>query len=320
MKNQREISIIDFIGSEIDAAEEKNHFGLARSYRSLQRSVVNYTQELSITAHFLRDIDVRFVSGYEAWLRQRGVTLNSSSFYMRSFHAIFMRGIRNGLVNDNPFREVYKGVARTRKRSLSIMELQKVIRLDISSTLRAQGRIRLIRYIAKIEEARDMFVFSFCGRGIPFVDIAYLKKEMLRDGVIEYERQKTGQRVSFKVEPLMKDIIDRYQAGGSPYLFPFISSNEPAIAYKQYRSSLLRINRYLRLISDLIGEGIKLSTYVSRHTWASLAYHNGMSVQEISQAMGHDSISTTMIYLRSLEWEKIDKENAQLLAKIFNKK
>ena len=155
--------------------------------------------------------------------------------------------------------------------------------------------------------ARDLFMFSFYTRGMSFVDMAYLTQENLNNGTLIYRRKKTGQLLFIKWESCMQEIVDRYKSS-SKYLLPIIR-DEYANERKQYLNSLSYTNKKLKKIAKITGISSHLSMYVARHSWASIAKKNRIPISIISEGMGHDSESTTQIYLASLDTSAIDRAN-----------
>lgn len=160
--------------------------------------------------------------------------------------------------------------------------------------------------------ARDLFMFSFYTRGMSFVDMAYLKKKDLQNGVLAYRRQKTGQQLFIKWEKPMQEIVAKYDTTGTPYLLPIIRNMEKD-ARKQYKNAAHLVNAKLKKLGEQLGLGIPLTTYVARHAWASIAKSKNIPVSTISEAMGHDSETTTRIYLASLDTSVVDKANSLIL-------
>ncbi len=156
---------------------------------------------------------------------------------------------------------------------------------------------------------------SYCTRGMAFVDIAYLKKEDVSGGILSYVRHKTGQRLTVRIEPLIEEIIERYEpfVHNSPYLFPIITSNDPEEAFRQYQTALGYHNRKLKKLGKLTGENLHLSSYTARHSWATVARKHNVPLSVISAGMGHTSEKTTLIYLDSVENSLIDKANEEIL-------
>lgn len=174
-----------------------------------------------------------------------------------------------------PFRSVYTGVERTRKRAIREDIMVRLQKLNLADS-------------APLAFSRDLFIFSYCTRGMAFVDIAYLKKE---------------------------EIIKRYEpyVYNSPYLFPIITSNNPEKAYRQYQTALGYHNRKLKKLGKLTGENLRLSSYTARHSWATVARSHNVPLSIISAGMGHTSEKNTLIYLESVENSLIDKADEGIL-------
>lgn len=270
-------------------------------------TVETYTCTLSSFRKFMdgKDIPLEMMNAilmaqYEAWLKSRGLCQNSSSYYMRNLRAIYNKAVEKELtLQRRPFRYVYTGIDKTVKRALPLTIIRRINSIDLS-------------YDMRMEFARDIFMFSFYTRGMSFIDMAFLKKSDLRNGILSYRRQKTGQLLMIRWEPQMQEIVDKYDTSGSTYLLPIIrekDSNEQ----KQYRSSAHFINNKLKMLGEILGLPIPLTSYVARHSWASIAKSKNIPISTISEAMGHDSENTTRIYLASLDTSAIDKANRLIL-------
>ena len=245
-------------------------------------------------------MDAHLMMGYEVYLQEAGICPNTTSYYMRNLRAMYNRAVEQGLtVQQFPFKHVYTGVDKTVKRAVSLPVIRQIRDLDLSS-------------LPSMDWARDMFLFSFYTRGMSFIDMALLKKKDLRKGVLVYRRQKTGQQLVIRWEAPMQAIIDKYDTSGTPYLLPIIRDKEKE-ERRQYINSSHLINKKLKIIGERIGLTIPLTMYVARHGWASIAQSKQIPVATISEALGHDSESTTRIYLASLETSVIDKANSLIL-------
>lgn len=249
--------------------------------------------------HLNRDM----MESYEAWLRMRGISPNTISFYTRILRAVYNRAVEEGLTeNKNPFRKVYTGVEKTIKRALPMKMIKKIKSMDLS-------------FKPNMEYARDMFILSFMLRGMSFIDMAFLKKKDLNNGYLTYRRRKTGQLLMIKWTKEMQAIVDKYAKWESEYLLPIIR-NPQAIAIYAYRNAGYSINRQLRYIANSLQLPIPLTMYVARHSWASAAKAKGIPTSVISEGMGHDSELTTQIYLASLDTSVVDKANSILLQEL----
>ena len=131
--------------------------------------------------------------------------------------------------------------------------------------------------------------------------------------MICYARRKTGQLLSVRIEPSIQRIIDRYISSNSPYIFPILTSLDAAEAYEQYQVALNTHNRLLGRLSAMLGCGCKLTSYTSRHSWATAARNHNVPISVISQGMGHTSEQTTQIYLTMLENSVIDDANKGII-------
>ena len=273
-----------------------------------KRTAERYTTVLNSFTHFrgrdgdipLEDIGSTLMLEYEAWLKDKGICPNSTSYYMRNLRAVYNRAVDRELtVQRSPFKHVYTGIDKTVKRAVPLKAVRMIRDLDL-------------RLSPGMEYARDMFMLSFYTRGMSFVDITYLKKADLKSGVLTYRRRKTGRRLSIKWEKPMQEILDRYGHNDSPYLFPVIRDTAKD-AVRQYRSAAHFINGKLKELGKRLGLGMPLTMYVARHAWASIARSKNVPLATISEAMGHDSENTTRIYLASLDTSQVDKANDIIL-------
>lgn len=259
------------------------------------------------------------ISDYEAWLQMDGLCKNTTSFYIRILQAVYHKAVRQGLTYDSkPFSGVYRGVAKTVKRAIAPKEVCRLKMLDIRVALVKRGHTgkRLENLQHQLEFARDIFLFCFCARGLTFVDLAHIQKSNITGDMLVYVRRKTMQRMEVQMEPMMQEIINRYPSG-TDYLLPILTkTGDKEAVFQQYRYALSRYNAHLDMLGELLG-GLRLTSYVSRHSWASAAHQQHVPLSVISQSMGHDSEKTTEIYLKSLECNLINKTNHELLANVF---
>lgn len=192
----------------------------------------------------IEGIDSVLMVEYETYLKSAGVCPNSSSYYMRNLRAIYNRAVDKELtVQRNPFKHVYTGIDKTMKRAVPM----KVIR---------QIRDMELRFSPSMDYARDIFMFSFYTRGMSFVDMAFLKKKDIRNGILAYRRHKTNQQLFIKWEKPMQEIINKYDTADTPYLLPIIkdiNKNER----RQYQNAAHLINRKLKMI----GKTVELECY-----------------------------------------------------------
>ncbi|MGM9687739.1 MAG: tyrosine-type recombinase/integrase [Alloprevotella sp.] len=278
----------------------EGNLSLADKY---QTSINSFKRFLNNRCLVFNDIDASLMHSYEVFLRKRGLCPNTSSFYMRNLRAIYNLAVEQGLAAQrNPFSRVYTGIAPTRKRAVSAKDVQKLKALELPPN-------------SPEAQSRDIFLFSLYTCGMSLIDIAYLKKSDIQDGYITYFRQKTGQRILIRWEPCMQQLADKYTTEQSPYLFPFITrpgQNERL----QYRNKAHQINQHLKRLGERLHFTSKLTSYVARHSWASIARSLEVPVSAISEAMGHTSERTTRIYLKSFKNTVVDRANKKVLSTI----
>lgn len=293
--------VMGYFEEQIIRLQEAGRLGTARNYRRTFNSFGDFLHGAALP---FREFDERIVRAYNLYLERRAVMRNTISFYMRILRSVYNRAVRERLAEQTtPFAEVYTGVDRTRKRAVDEEVVIRMQRLDLTAT-------------PALLLARDLFLFSYGMRGMAFVDIAYLRKCDIAGDRIEYTRRKTGQRLAVHIEPFVRRIIDRYaeRTRATPYVFPMLSAAEETEAYHQYETALGYYNRQLKRIGEMIGAGRQLSSYTSRHTWATTARNRDIPLSIISEGMGHSSERTTRIYLASIESARIDRANRRILA------
>ena len=216
---------------------------------------------------------------------------------------MYNRAVEKGYVEQKmPFRHVYTGVDKTVKRAIAAQAIRRIRDLDLGNN-------------PSMDYARDMFMFSFYTRGMSFIDMAYLRKSDLSNGILSYRRQKTKQLLTIRWETQMQEIVGKYHTEESPYLLPIIKKLD-ADERTQYKNALYRVNSALKEIARLVKLQMPLSMYCARHGWASIAKSKNIPVSVISECMGHDSEETTRIYLASLDSSIVDKANSLILKSI----
>lgn len=286
---------MSFAKAEAERIDQEQRHKTAYNYLTAVRSL---TQFIGNDKWSFADITTSMLERYQRWLCNRGIRLNTVSVYMRTLRALYNRAVENNA--DSPFSAVFTGHEQTAKRSVTESEIRQLLALRLDS----QPHLAL---------ARDLFVFSFMAMGMPFVDIAYLKWQQIHDGVLHYARHKTGHKVCVAIEPYMTEIISRHTTQGSEYVFPILADTTAANIHHTYLKRLRAYNYALHRLSQLIGSNRTLSSYVARHSWASLAYRSGIDISLIAKAMGHTKLSTTLIYIRALFDPSLAEANKKVM-------
>lgn len=278
--------IIDRLRESGQIATANNYYYALNSFKQFQ-----CCKDLTISS-----IDGTILEEYQSYLKRKGLMRNSISFYMRILRAVYNRAVRQGFTTDrHPFENVFTGMEKTRKRAISSSEIKRISHLDLAD-------------YPTLDFTRDVFVFLFLCRGMSFIDAAFLKKSNIINGIIVYRRHKTGQQLYIKIVDQIKSLLAKYAPSDSPFLLPIIT-NSLQDEHKQYRTALRMINKSLKTIGKMAGINTLLTTYVSRHSWATIAKTKNIPLPVISDALGHESLLTTQIYLDSIGASAIDRAN-----------
>ncbi len=304
---EQECSLLNFMGEIIIKLKQNGKIRTAETYVSALNSFTKFIDIFKTKGHYFQGNEImlygitsEIVEYYESYLHSRGVTPNTISFYMRILRAVYNRAVEKNLIEQSfPFRHVYTGIDKTVKRALPLAVIKKIKALDLS-------------LCPALDYARDMFLMSFYLRGMSFIDMAFLRKSDLKNGHVLYRRRKTGQRLTIEWTKEMQVVIDKYPESRAGYLLPIIRNmgiNERCA----YRNMSYNINRSLKKIAQMINADIPLTLYVARHSWASAAKSKGIPISVISEGMGHDSETTTRIYLASLDTAVVDRANSIIL-------
>jgi len=282
-----------------------------RSYEKFcaeERYPKNTTASLSMQEIFTPER----LKEYEDWLAGQQSSPNTISTYMRTLQAVYNRWMSPGIEGYNPvlFKDVYTKVESRTKRALTAEQMEQLRNTDFSVlTLRQQ---QVLTY----------FLLMFMLRGMPFIDLAHLRKSDLRNRRITYRRHKTGKLMVVDVPPDAMRLLQKYRdKTDSEYLFPLLHGGLfMEEHHHRYQETLRHFNRELARLMKQLLPGVSVSSYTARHTWATLAYHSGVPVGLISQLLGHSSIRVTMTYLKPFDAEVIDRINRQVISLVKKSK
>lgn len=273
-----------------------------------QKSSKTYANYLTAVRSFLRFLESEQVGGsinaatiehYGRWLQLQGVCLNTVSCYMRSLRSVLSRIDEASKLF---FQHVFTGSSKTEKRAINEQVITTLQTLELK-----QGSF--------LSLARDIFLFCFFAQGMPFVDAARLRQGQIKDNDIVYDRHKTHQRVVVRLEPCMQTIIDRYSVPGRDYVFPLFTTHDEKLMQHEYTILLNRYNRALKTLARRAGVNVNLTSYVARHSWASIAFKSSIELPVISKALGHTNPQTTMVYIKEIDDCRLREANHLLLEK-----
>ena len=250
---------------------------------------------------------------YEAWLRSRNASWNTVSTYMRVLKAVYNRLVEAKRLTYDArlFDSVYTKVEAQSKRSLTEEQMNTLLHTDFE------------KLPEDVQNVLAYFLLMFLFRGMPFIDMAYLRKQDLKEHCITYCRHKTGKKMVVRIAHEATALFEkcRNKKTDSGYLFPILdetTENDKKL-YENYRQALRTFNRKLAKMAALLLPGTNISSYTARHTWATLAFYSGIPIGIISKALGHSSIKVTETYLKPFENEKVDAANDELIMSVVKR-
>ncbi|SDD49306.1 Site-specific recombinase XerD [Mucilaginibacter pineti] len=282
---------------------EEQRAGNASVYQTAVNRVINFSGDKNL---LIDHIDYTFIDKFKRQLVKEGVKPNTVGNYLRSIRAIWNKAIKSKLVDRSlyPFLDISIKTERTAKRALNVEDLIKFFNTEYKQKT------------AKWH-ARNYFLLSFSLRGASFIDLAFLTNINIFKGRINYERQKTGSKLSIKLIPIVENILNYYKGTSEHYLLPIFPHklNEGSVESKKVsRQWIKTTNKWLKRIAIDCGIDGEVTSYVTRHTWATTAKKLGYSNEVIAECLGHEyGNKITNIYLDCFDQSLIDEVNAKVI-------
>lgn len=303
------ITVEDAFNKEIERLESLGKCSSASKHKSVLSTLTAYKPAKTA----LESVDLDFLKGYELFLRERGNANNSIATRFAVFKAIYNKAVKEAVIvpKQNPFVQYKVGSlwTKTRKRSITKEDIQKIVALEIPYNYKSNYK----------QLARDIFLFSYFTAGMNFNDIARLRYKDLINDRVYYSRHKTQKLLSFRLTPQAMEIISKYansNACPDDYIFPIFDKSIHKTDQQKFNrivKSLRKVNGALKEIGEEIGLPFPLTTYVARHTYATVLKRSGVNIAIISESLGHSDLATTQIYLDSFENSQIDEAMKNLL-------
>lgn len=297
----------DFYIELIDEYTQTERCGNRLIYKGSYNSIRTFNKgKLDIS---FSQINEEWLTRYEKWLRSKGNKETTISLLFRTLRSVYNKAIQVKCArkSDYPFDnyKINKFSTKTEKRAIAKTEILKI---QECHTKNSKGQY--------MELSRDLFMFSYLCGGINFTDMANLTADNIINGRIKYIRQKTHKPISLGLCEEALSIIAKYSDQTNGYLFPILDKAIHITAQqKQNRihKILVKVNANLKLIAEDLGIDANMTTYVARHSFASVLKKSGTNIAIISEALGHSDLSTTQIYLDSFDNEQIDNAMKNLL-------
>ena len=257
------------------------------------------------------DVTFNFLKQYEDWLSFQKLMSNTIFYYLRTLNTLLGYAKKEGLVKSDyyPFKDFgfakYRN-AKTKKRAISKEDMLAIIREDLNPS-------------SRLYRSREIFVYSYYCGGINFVDIAHLKWTNIVNGRLQYTRQKTGGEFNIALLPPAQKILQDFKESNftreDSYIFPILSDFHKTP--QQMRDRIHKINRQtnedMKVIATMVNINSDLTTYVARHSFANIQKNSGTPIAIIKEMLGHDSETTTQVYLDGFGNDVIDEAMKNLL-------
>lgn len=300
---------LQYFDTVIEALKKQDRIGTAEIFRSTKNSLSTFRNgkdfDFSMIGH-------SFLSKWDESLQMKGVSLTSIFVYMRTFQRLINMAKENGFIKKDfaPFKEFSFSKYRrqkTKKRAIPKDDIKAIAALEIEPH-------------TSMYHSRNYFIFSYYNRGINFIDMALLKWKDINQGRLNYVRRKNKKNFTMALLDPAQEILSYYRqycyTGLEGFVFPILNPNylSPASVKNRCKKVLTQVNADLKLIAkELKLSESRLTTYVARHTYATVMKKSGQSIAVISEALGHDSESTTQIYLDSFENDVLDEASKAIL-------
>lgn len=305
----KKITVFDYFDLKIQRLKESKQIGNAKVYNDTQNQIKTFNGDKDFT---FSQLDYNFLLKFESHLKSKGLTDNAISVRFRTTRALFNAAIAEKYAKEelypfNQFKISERFSTKTQKRAITKDDIKTVEALKLT-----EGSAAF--------EAQQYFLFSYYGQGISFIDMANLKWNNIINDRIFYKRAKTGGELSFKLNQPAFAIIDYWKPvtkiENDSYIFPILNANThitPTQKHNRVHKVLTRVNKDLKDIGKDAKIETPLTSYVARHTFATVLKRSGVSTAIISESMGHQTEAITQTYLKSFENSIIDEAMGHLL-------
>ena len=284
-----------------------NKCGNRLIYKSSYNSLLKFTKgKLDIP---FCEIDIDWLKKYEKWMRSKNNRETTISLQFRTLRSAYNKAIQ----------------AKCARKSDYPFDDYKINKFDTSTQKRAIAKTEVLKFTQEVQDlgkrqyvqlSKDIFVFSYLCGGINFTDIANLTKANIIEGRLHYIRQKTGKKIKIGIPDEAMKIIEKYALESKGYLFPILNKKihkTPLQKQNRIHKILTKVNKNLKLLAAQLGVEANVTTYVARHSFASVRKKSGVNIALICEALGHSDLATTQIYLDNFDNEQMDEAMKNLL-------
>lgn len=302
-----QLMLFDFTECIIARFRKAKKLGTAKIYETCISVISRFIEQEDIP---LSSVTFSFLCDFEADCLKRGIKVNSISVYLRTLRAIVNRAIDEGLLDNGayPFRKFKIKKEKTQKRAISKEEIFRIMNLPLEKG-------------SRLWHSRNYFIFIFNLSGMNFIDLAYLKRGNIQNGRVTYRRIKTGKLYNIRLTEKALEILKLYTTKGKKnnldYVFPILTKEDQKnheLERKRYEDRRKAFNKDLKGIAEKCEIKINLTSYVSRHSWASIAKFSGVAPAIIGESLGHSDLKTTETYLANFDHNVLDEANELIVS------
>jgi integrase len=309
LKKSKSAIVEEYIDALVATLKEEKRMGTAKSNNDCKLMLFKFYPNRKLT---FQEIDHQFLVKWESFMRKNSFKETSMAVYFRTLRSIINKAINDGIIPKTcyPFDnfKVSKFDLKTKKRALTKEDMLKIYNYPVK-----EG--------SKMNDCHKIFMFSYFNQGMNYIDIAKLKwSNISKSGIMEYNRQKTGCSFAIQLGEQSLKILEDYRKlsgyDADNYVFPILNK-AVHITPTQIQNRLLKVIKQVNLNMKVIGKELEIetpiTTYVARHTYATVLKRSGVSTSIISNALGHESESITQTYLDDFESDVFFEANKHLL-------
>ncbi|WP_435135979.1 site-specific integrase [Formosa sp. A9] len=295
-------SFFEYSNTIIDELNKVERYGNANSYYAVTKILKKFNNNHDLK---FNEVNYGFLKKFEKYHYSRGNSTNGLAVYMKTIRAIYNKAIKDGIISKEayPFNNYRIKTTPTEKRAIDLKSIKSIMELELNEN------DTLFHY-------RNYFLASYMLYGVSFIDMAFLKLENIVGNRVKFFRRKTSKPYDIKITPQLKKILVYYIKGKTKqdFIFPIITRDTYELQYKDVLWARKRYNKGLKEIAGKCEIDQRLTSYVSRHSFATQAMLQDVPLQAISAMLGHNRLSTTQIYLKSLPSEVLDDYNKKLVS------
>lgn len=329
-KSNRKL-VEEYLKYFIDKLEEQKKFGNATVYKDLHiiLKAFDSSKNIKLSKLYFQDFDYNLVEKFYLFLQNdREIKDNSMSVYLRTLRSLMNKAIEDGCGSKESYCFSNKYSTDPNRKIFKIKDLSKTTakRYIPKQYLKKLRDTVFEREV--LEYSKHLFLLSFYCYGCSYMDLAKLKKSDIEYKIINgkqvreihYKRSKTHKDYSVQIRPEIQEQLDwfsnHYTTVGD-FLLPCVTKDvKDQELHKHIINRRKKYNGYLKEVGKALNFPeaiIDLTTYFSRHSYAMAMHAKGERMEIIQEALGHESINTTKIYIDSCGSDAIAKASNNLI-------